>query len=371
MGGLQPGYHITGIISSFLTWSQLATGFVAAQGNVNALKTWTNLELGELFEYKGDAPPAESLEILREQDWGRGQVPWGPCVFTMGCDIQGDGIYYLTNGHGPESETWCLDFGFLPGPTDVPGQGAWLRLDELVRRGLTLPGGKTLEIDQVCVDAGYHTESAKAFCKGHPNRMPVFGRPGWFRPLLGRGEATQYISRGRRAGRATGKADDKAFLVGTFGAKATFYGYVRASLKAAEARARGETPGEIRGRLHFGREADANLFGQLTSETCVTETTPSGIPARIWKVISGRQNHWLDCAIYSMAATEALRLDGLSHARWGQLQAERCAAPDPSQGDLVQLMRQPAAAETPPARPANPVRDTSEPWIKLENKDWF
>jgi hypothetical protein len=72
-----------------------------------------------------------------------------------------------------------------------------------------------------------------------------------------------------------------------------------------------------------------------------------------------------------LAATEALRLDGLSHARWGQLQAERCAAPDPSQGDLVQLMRQPAAAETPPARPANPVRDTSEPWIKLENKDWF
>jgi hypothetical protein len=51
--------------------------------------------------------------------------------------------------------------------------------------------------------------------------------------------------------------------------------------------------------------------------------------------------------------------------------AERCAAPDPSQGDLVQLMRQPAAAETPPARPANPVRDTSEPWIKLDNKDWF
>lgn len=371
MGGLQPGYHITGLVSSFLTWSQLATGFVAAQGNVNALKTWTNLELGELFEFKGDAPPAESLEILREQDWGKGQMPWGPCVFTLGADVQGDGIYYLIRGWAPNAESWVIDFGFLPGATDVKGQGAWLRLDAVSSAGVTLPGGKTFKLDQECVDAGFNTEAAKGYCKGHPNRMPVFGRSGWFRPLLGRGEATDYISRGRRAGQASKRPEDKAFLVGTFGAKATYYGYLRASLKAAEAEARGETAGEIRGRMHFGREANADLFGQLTSETCVSESTPSGVPSRVWKVIQGRPNHYLDCDIYNLAAAEALRLDSLSHARWGLIQAERCAAPDPSQGDLVQLMRQPAPA-TPqaPTKPAQPKAPAAEDWIKLD-KDWF
>jgi hypothetical protein len=33
----------------------MATSFVAAQGDVNKLKTWTNLVLGWVFELKGDA----------------------------------------------------------------------------------------------------------------------------------------------------------------------------------------------------------------------------------------------------------------------------------------------------------------------------
>ncbi len=339
--GRQPGYHITGIISAFVTWSTMAIAFRAAQGDVNKLRTWTNLLAGEEFVVKGDAPPAEDLDLLREQDWGRAQMPHGPVVITMGCDVQGDGIYFELLGHADRAETWELDHGFLVGATDVPGQGAWTRLEELAARRVVFPGGKAFGIDQICVDAGYNTEAAKAFCKRSPRRMPVFGVPGWTRPILGRGQSIDYRQAKSSKARGKKKAGEEAHLVGTFGAKLAFYGFLRASIKYVQAQVRGERPEPMRGRIHFSREAASDYFDMLTSESCVVEVK-RGQPRRVWKVDTGRQNHWLDCRVYNLAAGEALLLDSLSDADWAKLKAERYGATDPDQGDLVALANRPA-----------------------------
>src|SRR5204862_773938 len=102
----------------------MAVSFTAAQGDINKLKTWTNLVLGWVFELKGENPDEEKLKGLREQDWGRGQMPAGPVATTMGVDVQGDGIYLELVGWGPNGESWQLDARFLPGTTDVKMQGA-------------------------------------------------------------------------------------------------------------------------------------------------------------------------------------------------------------------------------------------------------
>ncbi len=377
LGARQPGYHITGLISAFMTFAQLATGFLAAQGDVNKLKTWTNLDLGEVFELRGDAPAAETLATLKETGWRANQTPWGPCVATMGCDVQGDGIYFELVGWGEGLASWTLDKGFLPGPTDVPGEGAWERLDKMARRLIVWPGGRETPIDQIIVDGGYNTAAARAFCARNPRRMVIFGRDGWTRPILGRGDATAYVTKGKRAGRASVKQDDKAFIVGTYGAKLAWFGYLRASLKAAIAEAGGAPHQMVRGRVHFSEDCGEDYFDQLTSEACVTEVK-GYVSRRVWKVLPGRQNHWLDCRVYNLAAAEALSLSALSPSQWVTLQQERCAAAPDGQLDLIALANRPAPpasqsapSPTPPAPAAKPARKSVDPnWVQTD-RNWI
>lgn len=374
--GLAPGYKITGLVTPLQTWATLCTTFVKAQGDVNALRTWTNLKLGEEFVLKGDAPPADSLRVLREQDWGRHQIPWGPVVFTLGCDVQGDGIYFEAVGWAFGLENWGLDHGFLPGATDVPGEGAWAKLEEYARRTFVLPSGRAFGFDQICVDAGYHTEAAKAFCRRAANRLPVFGRDGWTLPILGRGQAIHFTPGQKRPTKRRRKAGEEAHLVGTYGAKYSWFGALKLSIERATATARGQDAEPFRGRVHFGRDATDDYFDQLTSESCVVEV--KGAQKRqVWKKEPGRENHWLDCRIYNRAAAEALTLDNRSEADWQALVSRRYAPPEPGQGDLIALAAHPMTPPAepvadPPAAPAAPA-DPAPPaaggdWINADER---
>lgn len=346
---IKRGWHLAGWISNFQTWADMAVSFVAAQGDVNKLKTWTNLVRGWVFELKGEVPDYEELMKLREQEWGRDQVPIGVLATTLGVDVQGDGVFVEKVGHGPNGETWQLDARFIPGATDVKGAGAWVDLDAYSLRGGIYPGGKVLPIDMECVDAGYHTEAAQAYCAKRPRRLAVFGRDGWSRPILGRGEALRYDKQGKRAGQASKRAEDKAYIVGTFGAKASWYGFLRATIKyAAAIVAEGTGVAKPYGLAHFSRDTPADWFEMATAETIIAKVS-NGYPKRVWQPIPGRENHYLDCRVYNMAAGEKLLLDTLGEADWARLRAERYAPKDPDQGDLL--------AGALPAPPASPVAE--------------
>ncbi|MGN5374601.1 terminase gpA endonuclease subunit [Sphingomonas hankookensis] len=343
------GFHLTGIISSFQTWADMAVEFVASLGDLNKMKAWTNLVHGFEFELKGGTPDYEKLRDLREQGWGIRHVamlPVGVLVVTLGIDVQGDGVYVELVGWGPNAESWTLDARFIPGATDVKGEGAWVDLDQYARRQMVYPGGRSYPIDQVCCDAGYNTEAAEAFCRSHPNRLAVFGRAGWSLPILGRGENLRYEQQGRKAGQASKRAEDKAYIVGTFGIKLSWYGFLRTTLKAAA----DELDGLIsnaRGRVHFNADLPDDYFEQVTAETIVTETV-NGLPRRTWKPLAGRQNHWLDCRVYNTAAHEKLMLDTLTEADWAALRAERCA---PMDGKQPSLFDGPIAVPIAPVQP--------------------
>lgn len=362
------GFHLTGIISSFQTWADMAVAFVDALGDLNKMKSWANLVHGVEFELKGGTPDYEKLKELREQGWGLQQmvqVPFGAIVLTLGIDVQGDGVYVELVAWGPNAECWVLDARFILGATDVKGEGAWVDLNSYARREVVFPGGKTFGIDQICCDAGYNTEAAEAFCKAHPNRLAVFGRAGWSLPILGRGENLRYEQQGRKAGQAKKRAEDKAYIVGTYGVKLGWYGYLRNTLKAAAE----EVVGSIvspRGRVHFNLDLPDAYFEQVTSETVVTETV-NGIPRRTWKPMAGRPNHWLDCHVYNTAAAEKLMLDTLTEADWAALRADRYAAPVTAQAGLFDappLANSPSPAAPPPPAPPQPQRGFVE---RVEN----
>ena len=367
------GFHLVGEISTFQSWAEMAVGFRDAQGDIAKLKTWTNLQRGFEFEVANDTPDYEALMTLREQDWGVSQMPIGPLVVTLGGDVQGDGIYVEKLGWGPRKESWQLDARFLPGATDVPGEGAWRALDEYSQRGTAFPGGQVLPIDWECIDAGYHTPAAQAYCARRPRRLAVFGRPGWGKPILGRGEAIAYEQQGRRAGRAKGRSDEKAYIVGTFNAKLGWYGFLRATMEAFNASIDSATPEVVPvGRVHLSKDTPADWFEQATAET-IDVRMVHGVPDRRWIVMAGRQNHYLDCRIYNMAAAEKLMLDTLTEMDWARLRAERYAAPAGMQAGLFDavLVTTPAVADPVPAQPAAIERpaasdtyiDRTEGWL--------
>lgn len=363
------GFHLTGIISTFQTWSDMATAWIAAQGDVNKLKTWWNLVFGWVFELKGDVPDYEKLKELIEQDWGTGQMPIGPIVTTMGVDVQGDGVFVETVGWSRNGESWQLDARFIPGATDVKMEGAWAELDAYSKRGVVFPGGRIVPIDQECVDAGYHTEAAQAYCARRPRRLAVYGRDGWSRPVIGRGEAVRYRQQGTKAGQASKRAEDKAYLVGTYGVKASWYGYLRSTIAHdAAVKAEGEGAAQPYGVVHFSRDTPEDWFEQATAETVVTKTV-NGYPRRIWSIMPGRQNHYLDCRVYNIAAAEKLMLDTLTQADWERLRVERYAPKDPQQGDLLEAASlpktDPAAAQQPPPKNENAGWiDTRTDWME-------
>lgn len=354
---IKRGFRLSGIISSFQTWADMATAFVAALGDLNKLKTWTNLVLGEEFELKGGQPDYELLKALREQHWGVGQMPTGVLCTTLGVDVQGDGVYLELVGHGPQGETWSMDARFIPGATDVAGAGAWEALDAYSKRGVAFPGGRILPIDQECVDAGYHTVAAQAYCAKRPNRLPVFGRAGWSLPVLGRGESLRYERQGGKSGKASRRAEDKAYIVGTFGAKLSWYGYLRSTLKHHDDAIAGGIDGQPYGLTHFSRDTPDEWFEQVTAETII-ERKVNGFTRREWQPMPGRPNHWLDCRIYNYAAAEKLMLDTLTDVDWAKLRAERHAPRDPDQGDLLAGMAQVAAVK--------PVADAKPTAVRAE-----
>lgn len=360
------GFHLTGIISSFQTWADMATQFAAAQGDVNKLKTWTNLVFGWVFKLNRDIPDSEKLKELKEEDWGRGRMPAGPVVTTLGVDVQGDGLFLELVGWAPNGETWQLDARFIPGATDVKMEGAWAELDAYSKMGVTFPGGKVLPIDMECVDAGYHGDATKAYCARRPRRLAVFGRAGWNLPILGRGEALEYGKHGKRAGRPTKRADERAYLVGTFNAKLNWYGFLRATLAYAKAVVEeGMGAARPKGLCHFSRDTPDDWFEMATAEAIIAKMV-NGRPRREWQVMPGRQNHYLDCRVYNLAAAEHLLLDRLTDQDWARLRAERTAPKDPDQGDLL---ADPALKAKPKAKPSSaPKRDGD--WI-APKKDWI
>lgn len=349
------GFDIDGMLTSFQTWADMAVEFVACRGDQNKLKGWTMLTRGAAFELRGSTPDHERLKELRAQDWGLQQMPAGVIATTRASDVQGDGIYTELLGWGPNAESWSLDQRFIPGATDVAGEGAWADLDKLSRQLIIYPGGRGFPVDQELVDAGYHTKAAQDYAAMRPNRLAIFGRDGWTRPILGRGENLKYEQQGSRTGFASKKAEDKAYLVGVDGVKLAFYGYLRSTLRVAEEERKSGVAVEIkpRGFCHFSRDTPDEWFEMITSETIVTETSKSGFPRKKWKVMPSRQNHYLDCRVYNIAAAEKLMLDTLSEADWAKLRADRYAPRDPDQGDLLAGMTavmaptSPMAASTP------------------------
>ncbi len=80
------GFHIPGLLSSFVTPAQAAEEFLEVKNHPEQLRTWTNGYLGETWEDDGDVIDHNS--ILERREKYKHEIPEGGFVLTMAVECQ-------------------------------------------------------------------------------------------------------------------------------------------------------------------------------------------------------------------------------------------------------------------------------------------
>jgi phage terminase large subunit GpA-like protein len=294
-------YSISSLYSpvGMRSWEDICEEWIKAQGLPGKLRVFVNTVLGEAYEERGEAPAPDRVMLRREQyvpellimapdgghAWTDARLPPGPCVLTLGADVQHDRIECELVAWGPGKESWSLGYHVLPGDTSDPDGPPWRLLTEILTR--SDHGGLPLSL--ALVDSGDQSPVVYAYCDRFAGG--VLPSKGYDRLESGR----RIFSLRDVTGHICKRID-----LATSDLKMEFY--LQTRVGPIDAPAAGmDLPA---GYCHFPAEYDRRYFEMLYAEDLVTETDRYGRPKRIWKR-NGR-NEALDCRIYALGALYVL-----------------------------------------------------------------
>ncbi len=143
-GGVR-GYHISQLISPFVTFGQIAEEFVRERGQIT--RAFINQRLGEPWKHSGaKASEGKLIELAKatpegEESYRKGTVPvvvrqgesFVPGVLALigTIDVQAAGIYWIVRGYGAREESWLVDYGFTEWPQPIdPDTGELLQVPD-------------------------------------------------------------------------------------------------------------------------------------------------------------------------------------------------------------------------------------------------
>lgn len=161
------GFHLTQIVSPWVTWSQIVTGFLKAKGDPEMLKVWTNTVMGETWQDTGEKLDEDRLfERGEEYD---ADVPDGVKLLLATVDTQDNRFEVEVKGWGAGKESWGIRYQIIPGDLSQPQ--VWKELDEFLQRKFKDASGRIFRIAGALMDSGGHfTGSVQQFCKARQGR---------------------------------------------------------------------------------------------------------------------------------------------------------------------------------------------------------
>ena len=276
------GFHITGLLSPWVTMADIVQEFLVAKTDESLLQVWTNTVLGEPFEPAQETVEGSSL-LRRGENYGPQSIPGAVKLLTAGVDLQGDRIEVQILGFGAFEETWAVRYEVLPG--DPAQRQVWELLDGVLAEPYRTDAGRELRVRVTCVDSGgHHQHQVLSYCGLRRSRgvLAIKGVAGP-RPI--------WPARSSRT-----RTNARIFMIGVDTGKDVVYSRLRIP-----------KPGP--GYIHFpiGSAFDAEYFAQLTSEAVQTRFK-EGRPYRVWVLPDGRHNEALDTAVYGLAARHATRI---------------------------------------------------------------
>lgn len=275
------GFHLSALYSplGWKSWGEIARDFLKAQGDVSKQKSWTNTELGEVWEDITEKVETDPL-LKRREKYGP-EIPMEAGVLTAGVDIQKDRIEVEVVGWGRGEESWSMDYQTFYGSPTLPD--VWKDLDLYLDQRWRHESGAVFKIACTCIDSGDNTKEVYSFVKPRQGRriFAVKGSSQHGHPLIGRPTVTDYLR-------------VKLFSLGTDTAKDTIFARLNITDFGP-------------GYMHFPIERDEEYFKQLTAEERRTKWE-KGAPVEYWKRIRSR-NEALDLRVYNMAALAILNVD--------------------------------------------------------------
>jgi phage terminase large subunit GpA-like protein len=311
------GFKINALYSplGWYHWRQVVLKHLEAERDTTGTKkkTFVNTVLGEAYDEAGEAIEPHWLKQRIEPAWRVGTVADPRCLLLFaGVDVQHNRLECYVWGYGRDRERWLVDRQIIFGSPAL--DETWRGLEEVLGKGYAHPGGTSLRIERLAIDAsdGVTTHFVRAFArKWAPSArvIAVKGQAAAGKALISKPTKQDVNYRGQVL-----KHGVDLWPYGADTAKGALY----ACLKLAE-------PGP--GYVHFPSGLPDEFFEQLTAERRVTRYL-RGQPRVEWVLEKGRRNEALDCAGMADAAAESF---GLSRAPWDKLEQLR----NPAQRDLL------------------------------------
>jgi len=316
------------------SWATIAEEHVLCEkAGAEHLRTHFNTVYGDTWIIKGDAPDWEAL-MNRRENYPIGTAPAGVDYITIGCDVQGDRIYYEVVGWSrTTSESWSIEAMSIEGDTTHPR--TFEPLSALINREFPHETQGTMVPKLLAIDGNYRKNMVYEWALKHPRKaMVVRGDSKNPYVLLGKPSKIDVTFAGKNTGATL-------WGVGPDIAKEDFYTRL------------GRDPGE-QGSCHFP-EYTQEIFQQFTSEHTVEERDKNGFARKVWQVIVGRENHLLDCRSYARAAA----------ARLGFGRVVRAAVTQPTEAAPVHAPTAEAAPSPVPVTQRT-EQQAAKPWSRRE-----
>lgn len=306
------GYHINSLYSplGWLSWSQIAEQWEAAQDDVNLMRVFVNTILGETYREKGEAPPWENLYNRREV-YAINTPHEDVAFLTAGVDVQKDRIELEVVGWCRGKRSYSIDFRVLLG--DTSARDVWDQLAAVVTETWRTESGAQLPLRMMAIDTGYNTQHVYDFCRRFDVTRVI--------PVKGQDNQQMMISPPRQvdvtvSGKKVGKT--KVWHVGVSLIKSELYGFLRQE-KTED--------GTVPYGYCFFPEYDPHYFKGLTAEQLEMKMNKRGFRVYQW-VKKYQRNEPLDCRVYARAAAAVVGLDRHENneAFWTSMQEAKVIA---------------------------------------------
>jgi phage terminase large subunit GpA-like protein len=279
------GFHIAGLLSPWVRWSEIADKWLKVKADPEQRKTFFNTLLGLLYVGSTDELDTAKLSGRREA-YGSVEhpveVPNAVGLLTAAIDVQGDRLELEVRGWGDKEESWLVRLERFYGDPDL--DDVWERAAALLDRAWEHASGAELRIRACMVDSGYKQDPVFRFVKSRQSRG-IFASKGV-------DNAKQPLSRSTRANRD----GVKVFTINPNAFKDTLFARLRRAVPGA-------------GFLHFGSEqqtgADEAYFLQFGAETRRVQFV-NNRPVVSYINPGKKRNEAIDLYVLNLAALRAL-----------------------------------------------------------------
>lgn len=282
-------FHINTLGSLFCGWSEVVDKFLKANeaaknGDIELLKVWTNTEMGEPWEERGET--VEEEELMSRCEIYEAEVPDGVRVLTAGIDTQDDRFEVEVVGWNEKRESWGIRYQKIWG--DLTQPTVWADLDRFLRQPFYKKNGEALYLRGAFMDSqGHFQDEVLIFCKER-EYMHFHGIKG----EAGFGKAYP----GKKSTNNRRKIEQ--ILVGVDAGKARVYHALRVLEEGAPL------------YCHFPRNEGAGYYREeyfrgLASEKEIVRMK-MGRTIKVWEIKdhAHKRNEPLDCRNYAMACLE-------------------------------------------------------------------